>query len=484
MSFWTPDNIRSVTGGTWLARPTNGAAPPQISGLSTDTRTIRAGQVFLAIKGDTHDGHKHLAAATRAGSPLTIVNEGTDPAPAGPGAYVLAVPDTRKALARLAAAYRKTLETTRVVAVAGSNGKTTTVRLIDAVLSRRLKGTASIKSFNNSIGVPLTILGARPGDKYLICEVGTNAPGEIAELAEIVRPDIGVIVSIGREHLERLGTLRDVCREETTLLRYLRPGGLAVVNIDAAYMEEMLRTIPGLGGKSGGPDSPSLITFGSSDKADVRVTGIRDEGDGLSVTLNERRAYAVPLIGRHNALNAAAAVAVGRRFGIEEEHIAAGLASVRGAEMRMERSTAGGITILNDAYNANPDSMRAGLETLKDAAGARRVAVLGDMLELGGYATEAHSEVGRTLREWPSIDLVVLVGPLMRHAAEELKQEIEGGRALHVPDLDGPAASRVAGSVRSGDTVLVKGSRGMRLERVVAAIREKHAPPAAAGSSR
>src|SRR5205814_447570 len=187
MSFWESENLRGAAGGTWLARPT---AAAKITGLSTDTRTLEPEQVFLALKGERFDGHEMLADAAAKGSPLAIIDRDIE-SPRGMG--VLKVPDTRRALLRIAAAYRQTLEGTKVVAVAGSNGKTTTVRLIDAVLSQGLKGAASPRSFNNDVGVPLTLLSASPGDAYLVCEVGTNSPGEIGRLGEVVQPDIAVI---------------------------------------------------------------------------------------------------------------------------------------------------------------------------------------------------------------------------------------------------------------------------------------------------
>ena len=223
--------------------------------------------------------------------------------PLPPGLAVIKVHDsTRRALSRLAAAYRKTLEGTRIIAVAGSNGKTTTVRLIDAVLSRAMKGTASVKSFNNDIGVPLTILGARPGDGYLICEVGTNSPREIAKLAEVVNPDIAVIVSIGREHLEKLGSVMGVASEEARGLEFVRPGGAGVYNAD---VPEIAAVIPALERRP-----VALIGFGRGRAATVRVAHVSQDWGGVGFTLSDRAAFKLGMLGAHNAVNAAAAVAV------------------------------------------------------------------------------------------------------------------------------------------------------------------------------
>jgi UDP-N-acetylmuramoyl-tripeptide--D-alanyl-D-alanine ligase len=460
MSFWESENIRAVVGGTWLAKPQQ-----PCRGVSTDSRTIEPGEAFIALAGDHFDGHHKLADAAKAGSPLAIIDS---PARAGAlpaGMGILQVRDsTRRALARLAAAYRKALDGAKVIAVAGSNGKTTTVRLIDAVLGTTMKGSASVKSFNNDIGVPLTILRASPGDGYLICEVGTNAPTEIARLSEIVSPDIAVIVSIGREHLEKLGSLAGVAREEASVLEFVRPGGAGIYNADAPELAAAIAAIPE------GHRPRAMIGFGAGPTADIRVAETSQDWDGLSFTLNDRASFRLGLLGAHNASNAAAAIAVGRRLNIPDDRIAAGLASATGPDMRLERLTIGGIRILNDAYNANPDSMRAGLETLRHVRSAgRKVVVLGDMLELGDHTESEHRAIGELLRARPDLGWIVLIGPSMRWAAEVLPTD----RVVWLPELDDDHAAEAAAGFQDGDLVLVKGSRRMKLERLVEAIRAR-----------
>ncbi|MEX2220109.1 MAG: UDP-N-acetylmuramoyl-tripeptide--D-alanyl-D-alanine ligase [Phycisphaerales bacterium] len=459
MNFWSPENLRAVVGGMWLARPT-----AEASGLSTDSRSIAPAQLFLALRGETFDGNTMVASAAASGSPLAIIDNPEAAGPLPPGMGILRVPDTRRALLKLGAAYRKSLEGVRILAVAGSNGKTTTVRLLDAVLGAAMRGTASQKSFNNAVGVPLTLLSGRPGDQYLICEIGTNAPGEVGELAAVVAPDIAVVTSIGREHLEKLGSLRGVAREEASLLEHIRTGGAAVINADAPHL---LESVAALGRKP-----RAVISFGEGERADVRVVAVEQGFGGVRFTLNDRSVFDAPLLGRHNALNAAAAVAVGRRLGLSNEQIGAGLRKVRSAEMRLERAEVGGIRVINDAYNANPDSMKAALDTFAalDAGTGRRVVVLGDMLELGEHAESSHAELGRRLAAVPGLDLIVLVGDSMRHAARALEDASGEGRVVRVEELDGPRAKEVAGLLRKGDLVLLKGSRRMRLERLVAAL--------------
>jgi UDP-N-acetylmuramoyl-tripeptide--D-alanyl-D-alanine ligase len=453
-----------------------------VSGLSTDSRAIRPGQAFLALRGDRFDAHRFLADIA---APLLIVDDeaaarAVEPAVRARNGAIVKVADTSKALLRLAGAYRRTLENTKVVAVAGSNGKTTTTRLIHAVLGSALRGTASAKSFNNAVGVPLTILAASPTDQFLVCEVGTNAPGEIAQLASIVEPDIAVITSIGREHLEGFGSLQGVAREEASLLQFLRPGGLAVVTADTpveAPLTEFLRGIP------------NVVRFGFAPDADLRASDashlLAPDAVRLRFRINARTECTVPMLGEHNAANALAAFAVGRRFGLEPERIVSALATATGPEMRLQtlRVSAGPgepVTVINDAYNANPDSMLAALHTLADLADSlgtprpRVVAVLGDMMELGDAAERSHREVAERARDTGAIDLVVLVGEQMdRWARPVLVAPGTTRPVLAEPNADEQAFARIVQRVRPGDLVLLKGSRRMRLERLLPALAQR-----------
>lgn len=469
-SFWTPDGFRAAAGGTWLARPADAGAT--LTGVSIDSRSIAPGQAFVAITGDRTDGHLYLESAARSRASLLIVSrEPVGVLPQGLG--VLRVADTRTALLRLAGAWRKHLDGTRVVAVVGSNGKTTTVRLIDAALGSTMRGSASVKSFNNAVGVPLTILGARRGDHYLICEVGTSSPGEIASLAQIVQPDVAVITSIGREHLEFLGTLRGVATEEASVLDHLRPGGIGVVTADSPDLDEVLRARAARRGDQG----PVLIRFGVGPTSDVRVVRTEQSPDGTSFELNDRATFAIPLIGAHNASNAGAAVAVARRFRVADADIRRGLASTKGASMRLERRRVGAIELINDAYNANPDSVMAAIGTLaglRPSGSGRRVLILGDMLELGPEGPGMHDEVVRAAAGDASIERVALVGPLMAARAGIIREARGDAGLVAVGDSDADNAGRVARMVGPGDVVLLKGSRGMRLERIAEAIEAAH----------
>ncbi|MBY0112812.1 MAG: UDP-N-acetylmuramoyl-tripeptide--D-alanyl-D-alanine ligase [Phycisphaerales bacterium] len=470
MSFWSLDRIKSLLAGTWLARPKDPAVAPL--GVVIDSRLIKPGNVFIAMKGERVDGHAYLAAAHAAGAALAIVE---DPSACGvlpPGLAVLKVDRSAAALIRLATEYRTTLEGTKVVAVSGSNGKTTTTRLLQGVLSARFRGVASQKSFNNSIGVPLTILAARPGDQFLICEVGTNAPGEIAELAEIVRPDISVITSIGREHLEGLGSLPGVIDEEAAIASSIQPGGVAIVPDTPAAIVESVRARM----QAADHAQPNIVRFGADADTEWRVGHIDVDDSGTSFTINERAKFKTRLVGAHNAFNAAAVVAAARRFGMDDAAIAAALLEAGGAEFRLALEQHAGIALLNDAYNANPDSMLAGLRTFAALSHkrhpARRIVVLGDMLELGDAAPDAHREIGDAVAADASIDLAILVGPLMLFAAERLRKKWTGDKVVILPELsDDASAASVAAMLRAGDFVFLKGSRRMGLERISKALK-------------
>lgn len=499
MTFWTPDNIRSACAGTWVVRPplielpkdrpADLPLPPlhaPISGVSTDSRSIKSGQVFVALKGETFDGHNYLAQAAAAGAPIIIVHDATNVPPGGfmPACGVLKVADTGKALLRLAAAYRESLRRTKVIGVCGSNGKTTTTRLIDHLLGQTLRGSASQKSFNNAIGVPITILSARESDQYLVCEIGTNHPGEIAMLGEVVRPDIVVITSIGREHLEGFGDLAGVAKEEGSILKYLKPSGWAVFTGDAPELAEHVKGVA------------NAITFGRGKDCTLRLTEAKHAVEGgvpvLRFSVNARIKCELRLIGEHNALNAIAALGVARRLGIDEQRCVEALKTAGGADMRLNvlsgsvrhDSVTGPVTILNDAYNANPDSMLAGLETLlalSDSAivaaakPTRTVAILGEMLELGAASEASHRSIADAIvarsQHGKGVDAIVLVGSGMKHCERAFNDlGWRSPRVHHFDSADGPCTRAIARLIHPGDLVLVKGSRRVKLERVVEAL--------------
>ena len=462
------EEIRRAIHGRMAAGPLRvggiaAAANVQITGVSTDTRTCKAGDLFFAIRGERFDGHAFLSQAASAGCAAAVVAMSAKLSD-GIGAEfpcgLVFVDDATAALGELAAYHRDMIPPT-VIAVTGSNGKTTTKRIIHHILSKRFKGTCSPKSFNNNIGVPLTLLGACAGDDYVVCEVGTNAPGEIAALASIIRPNIAVITSVGPTHLERLGTVADVAVEKASLLGRLHQSGLAVVWADSGELNAALRAW-----------RCKTVRFGAAESADLRLTGYRPSGSSQSFQLNGRLRVELPLAGRHNAFNALAAIAVAQRLGFTPQEAAAALADFAGGDMRLEWLTVGSVRVINDAYNANPASMLAAAAVLAEAQGSRRVLIAGDMRELGDQSRALHERSGADIAAM-NVDLLIGVGELGRYIARGAS---EGGKAAESFDSVEEARSRVAGLLREGDVVLVKGSRAMAMERLIEPIRAAFDP--------
>lgn len=491
MAFWTPTHLQTVTNGRWLKAPAS--ADAVLTGVSTDTRTISTGQVFIALTGERFDGHDYLTAASHAGAAVLIVSQEDKAAVDTAAAGVLLVPDTLIALQTLARNYRDALGQAgvRVIAVGGSNGKTTTRHLIHSALMAGFQGTQSPKSFNNHIGVPLTLLAASEKDDFVVVEVGTNHPGEIQALAKIVRPDVAVITSIGREHLAFFKDLAGVAEEEAQLLPYVKSGGLVLLPGDPSqrqWLEPYLHLIP---------TDVKTAWFGSFSVHGYKAHDIVYSPQGSRFQDDTGLKISLPLLGRHNVDNALAAIAVARWMGVPDEALAAALGNARGVAMRLEQLTIGSgeqkLTLINDAYNANPDSMRAALETLASlppGPGGRRIAILGDMLELGDLSPQTHRELGQFITELDAsrqqetgrsaIDHVVLIGKLAMFAAGEIGRAWPDSRFTALPVWDDQVPAKVAQLVQSGDIVLIKASRGMALERVIPAIEAKMNPGSAA----
>lgn len=469
MNFWTPENFQQVTAGRWLHRPTDGTPLNELTGVSSDSRSLKPGEVFVALHGERFDGHDYLTAAADAGSPLLIVDrEEIDERLFTSQQAVLYVENTLKALARLASAYRRTLST-RVIGITGSVGKTTTKAILHTVLSQRYRGSASPKSYNNAIGVPLTLLAVKPGDHYVICEIGTNAPGEIAALARIVEPDIAIITHAGRAHLEKLGTVEDVAREKASLLSFLSEQGLAVVNGDIPPLLANARI------------APTLITFGRSDHCDLRLSDCASDERGVSFQVNRRASFHLSLLGEHNAFNALAVIAVARHMKLSDEEIANGLSTVLPPDMRLAVKvlpTRDGpaLQLINDAYNANPESMDAALQVLLSLpAEGRRVAILGDMLELGSAGPDIHRRLGERLAEMQEIALIILIGHLGFYTAESMLRT-RSDEAVHpFSELNSESITAITRMIQPGDMILLKGSRGIGLERLIPELENRFA---------
>ena len=460
MSFYFIDNMRAVTAGRWVRKIPEDY---RILGLGIDSREDLFERMFVAIRGENFDGHDFLHEAAENGASVLVIDRAIPEEELPNDVGILQVRDSRDTLKRLARAYRQQLKLTKVIAVTGTAGKTTTKELVAAALSPSMRGRTAPKSFNNDIGVPLTILSADPSDQFLVVEIGTSGPGEIDELARIAEPDIAIITNVGHGHLAGLGTPEDVAREKMSILNHVRRTGMAVINADIPLL------------RSASSFFKNIVTFGESPEADIRVSDRGFDGTHWWFDLNGRQRYKIPLPGRHNALNAAAAVAVARRFGVNDVLVSRGLSETAAPPMRLTLEDVGSMRVYNDAYNANPESMIAALETFLELeyGAQRRVLILGDMLELGKAGPELHRHLADLIIEADrrsTIDRVVLIGELTTHTATVLRQRWDRKRVTKRVKLTPSAIEVVLKVLNPTDAVLVKGSRRIGLERIVNAL--------------
>jgi UDP-N-acetylmuramoyl-tripeptide--D-alanyl-D-alanine ligase len=429
------------------------------TGVTTDTRALRPGELFVALRGATWDGHRYLGEAARRGAGAVLAEREACEQP--PGCGLVVVRESLAALGDLAAFHRRRRRA-RVLAVAGSNGKTTTKEMAAAILRQAFGADAVLHTQgtqNNLVGLPITLLRLEESQRVAVVELGMNGPGEVWRLAEIAGPDAGVITCVAPEHLEGVGSLHGAAEAEAELFRRLRPSATAVVNADDPLVVAAAGGFPG-----------PVVRFGTG--GDVRAEDVVDGGlDGSRFTLHTGAGATevhLPVPGRHNVANALAAAALTSLAGVSLDHVRAALEHFQPPSMRMQvERLANGITVINDAYNANPASMAAALHTLAASTAARRVAVLGEMRELGAETDAAHAELGRTAAH-AGLDLLIAVGPhaaLVRDGA--LAAGMPPGRIVVAND-QAEAGERLHGFCCGGDLVLLKGSRGAALEAVLA----------------
>ena len=418
-------------------------------GVSTDSRAIEAGMLFIALRGPNHDGHDHVAEAAAQGAAAALVDRELPL-----DIPQLVVADTRLALGRLAAAWRRELDTP-LVAVTGSNGKTTVKEMCAAILARAGATLATRGNLNNDIGVPLTLLRLSPEHRYGVIEMGANHPGEIAYLTELAAPQVAIITNAAPAHLEGFGSIEGVARAKGEIFAGLSDNGVAVINADDDYAGLWRNMSSG----------HRTLCFGLAKAADVGARGLGDvHGSELEV-LTPLGSFPVnlPLAGRHNIMNALAAVSAGIALNIEFSDIAAGLASLSTVKGRLTmRPGRNGATLLDDSYNANPASLHAGLEVLAGCDGVRLL-VLGDMGELGDDAEALHRKAGTEAQAF-GIDGLYTIGMLSRKASEAF------GKNGHSYENQQQLIEALLPPLNSDVTVLVKGSRSSRMERVVEAL--------------
>ncbi len=443
-----------------LALHPDPAVQGRVGGVATDSRDVQPGDLFVALPGERCDGHDFLDAALTAGAGGLLVTR----VPAkNPGVPVFAVPDTLEALGKLAQWWRRRCGL-RLVAVTGSNGKTTTKEMIAAVLAHEAGGTDRVLvtpgNFNNFVGLPLTLLGASVEMTMGVVELGMNAPGEIDYLTRLAEPEVGLVTNAAEAHLERFDGVDGVAQAKAELWGRLLDNACAVVPADD----------PRLGALAAERFSGLTLRFGTAADADVRVIRATPVADrGLRVTLaatNTPLEVWLPLLGRHNAQNAAAATAACLALGLGVDAIGEGLAKTAALPHRARLVSAGDLTVLDDCYNANPASVRAGAQTLADLPGSGRLgAVVGDMLELGHGAAALHRRLGAELVDL-GFSVVVGIGPLAADLCDGAR-EAGAHQVEHVATAV-EAARAAQAHLGAGDRLLVKGSRSMGLEAVVA----------------
>ena len=427
--------------------------------VSIDTRTLQPGALYVALQGQNFDGHDFVDAAQRQGAAAAMVHR-----PVTHSLPTLQVDDTRLALGRLAAAWRA-LYDIPVVAVTGSNGKTTVKEMVAAILAQRGEVLATEGNLNNDIGVPLTLLRLRDSHYCAVIEMGANHPGEIAYVARLARPTVGVVTNAGAAHLEGFGTLEGVARAKGELFQALDEDGVAVLNADDRFADLWAELI----------GARRTLRFGESQTAEVSVmsgTERMEVGDALTThftlhTPDGDLPVSLQLCGHHNVINACAAAAAALAAGAGSEDIQQGLAGLQAVKGRLQlKLAAPGLRVLDDTYNANPTSLRAALQVLALAPG-RKILVLGDMGELGTGAEEMHGEMGEAARS-SGVEQLFTVGELSRFTAERF-----GAGARHFASQDDLVAAlraALSDSTARPVTVLVKGSRRMQMERVAAAL--------------
>lgn len=453
MMNWTLAQIAAVTQGRILGGAQ--AAEQVVNGLTTDTRAIAQGQLFVALAGERFDAHDFLAAAVQAGAAGLLVSD-EQRLPAGVPAVLVA--DTRLALGQLAAAWRAQF-TLPLIAVTGSNGKTTTKEMIASILETAYPGAvlATRGNFNNDIGLPLTLLGLHAGHRAAVVEMGMNQPGEIAYLTQLARPTVALVNNAQRAHLQGMGDLAEIAREKGSIFTGLTAAGVAVFNADDAQSAVWQAQVDAAGQRP--------LRFAVNQPAEVRGT-LTQQGLDFLLALQTPAGEAqlvLPVPGRHNAVNALAATAACLAAGIALPQVVAGLQSFRGVKGRLQRRQGQqGAQILDDTYNANPDSVRAGIDVLASTIG-KKILVLGDMGEIGEGSHQCHDEIGGYAKS-QGVDRLYALGEA---SAQAVRNFGEGGR--HFCTIDKLIAA-VQKELAADTTVLVKGSRFMRMERVADAL--------------
>jgi len=436
-----------------------GVREGKISGVSIDSRTIEEGEIFFALKGERFDGHDFLGEAMEKGAKAAVVSRKRKFISKMP---VIKVTDTLIALQELAKFYRQKFRPV-VIGVTGSNGKTTTKDMIKALLSSKYRVVATPGNFNNLVGLPLTLFEISPQTQFLVLEMATNHPGEIKRLSEISLPQIGVITNIGATHLQFFRCISKVLSAKMELVQLLPPRGKVVLNIDDCHLRSQFRKI-----------RQKIVTFGTKPQANVRATGIMigtspgEERVSFTVHIGKhRQEFDLYCLGRYNVYNALAAIGATKDFAISLPMMADVFRKFEFPKLRMERLKYGGATIINDAYNANPTSMKVALsELILSFPSQRKIVVLGDMLELGAMSRRFHQEIGKIVATSP-IHTLITVGEdarLIAQSAHNWGMERDNIFCFKEKKF---ASKKLKNLLRPRDAILIKGSRKVGLEEII-----------------
>ncbi len=430
-----------------------------ITQVSTDSRTLKKGNLFVALVGEKFDGHNFLEGVCQQGAIGAVVSKQVADAPRLALPIIVQVSDTLVALGDIANCHRHKFNLP-IIAITGSNGKTTTKDITTSVLAQRFSVFKSEKSYNNQIGIPSRLMQISEVDEIAVLEIGTSWPGEIERLSQITAPTVGVITNIGPAHLELLGSIEGVAEEKGALLTHVEH---AILNADDPMTPRLARRVCG-----------QTTTFGWQTDADISADEIEIDGFGkpvftLKIGGNEIDRVHLPCLGKHNIYNALAAAAVGLWAGLTPPEICTGLECFQPADMRMQPIVHNDLCIINDAYNSNPESLKAALAFFSDIEiTGKRIAILGDMLELGKYSHMLHLETGQALPT--NINLLITVGPYSRAIAHGAENKVKSIISCDTPKQ---AAQQLIKYVHPGDAVLIKGSRGVKLEQVLEELRRE-----------
>lgn len=465
--LWTVQELIAATGGTL-----HGDVRGPITGVSIDSRDINAGDVFVAIKGDTMDGHDYVVSALNSGAGVAVVSRMTD-AMRSAGAVLQVAGDPLHGLENMGRAARS-WSLGQMIAVTGSVGKTSTKEMLRVALSASGETHASAASFNNHWGVPLTLARLSRSAAYGVFEIGMNHGGEITPLVKMVRPHVAIITAIAASHLGHFNSLDEIADAKAEIFSGVVAGGAAIINQDSPYFEKLKAVAVAHGIKS-------IIGFGKADHADVRLERVALHPSCCCITadvMGEKVTYKLGVPGAHMALNSLAVLATVKAVGADLARAAMALANAapakgRGVQERLQND-AGEILLIDESYNANPASMQAALGLLSHARvgkNGRRIVVLGDMLELGQFGPKLHAEIADHLNEH-KVDTVYAAGPLMKYLWDATPAARRGGYAETSAELK----EHLVGQLRNGDAVMVKGSKGSRMGLLVDAIRAKFLP--------